>query len=154
MTGTLQGIGALPGGDVSNVACDTEKEAQYEIITTTFHAVKDLADQICSAIPDPVVIILGEGTKIPAKEVCYGISLIIGVFQAVFDGFKGDCDTNDGLIQGAHIEAAYYNSIALANLEFRLSVEENLSNTSVYIGMFRIAECSGRLSGTGPRDCR
>lgn len=143
MTGTLQTFGYLPSGDVSNIACDTNMEADLTILTSTFHAIKDLADQICSAIPDPVVIILGEGTKVPAKEICYGINLIIGAFNSAFDGLKGDCDTNDALIQGAHIEAAYYNSIALYNLEFRLSVEENLSNTSVYLGLFEVPNAKG-----------
>jgi hypothetical protein len=138
MTGTLQDLGYLQSGDVSNQGCDANQEANLAQIVGVFKGIKDVADQICDAIPDPVVIVLGEGTRIPLKEICFGINLIVGAFNSAFDGFLADCGTQGDLVDGANAQATYYNSIGLYNLEFRLMVEENLGNTASPIGLFEL----------------
>jgi hypothetical protein len=147
MTGTLQNVmgGLLPNGDVSNLECDPDGEANLAVVVSTFHGIKDAADQICDAIPDPVVIVLGEGTRIPLKEVCFAIDLIVGAFNSAFDGFYSDCQTQGDLVDGANVQATLNNSIGLYNLEFRLMVEENLGNTTSPMGMFELPDPAGYL---------
>ena len=144
MTGTLQGVSLLPGGDVSDQYCNVDGEVALVQLVGAFHAAKDLADQICEAIPDPVVIVLGEGTKVPLKEVCYGINLIIGAFNSAASGLLDDCKTTDDLVDAAFIEAGYNNTLAIYNLEFRLSVEENLNApVGTAVGIFELPNSQG-----------
>jgi hypothetical protein len=142
MTSLLQNVygspSLLPSGDVSNMGCDSDQEANLAIIVGVFHGVKDVADQVCSAMPDPVIIILGEGTRIPLKEICYVADLLIGAFNSAFDSFLSDCGTQGDLVDGANVQATYYNTIGLYNLEFRLAVEENLGNTTSPVGLFEV----------------
>jgi hypothetical protein len=143
MTGTLQGLGYLQGGDVSNQGCDSNQEAGLAQTVGWFKGIKDVADQICDAVPDETVIILGEGTTIPAKEVCFGINLLIGAFNSAFDGFLSDCGVQGDLVDGANTQASLNNTIGVYNLEFRLAVEENLGNTTGPVGLFEVPNTQG-----------
>jgi hypothetical protein len=143
MTGTLQGLGYLPSGDVSNQGCNTDPEAELAQVVGVFKGIKDVADQICDAVPDETVIVLGEGTTIPAKEVCYVVNLIIGAFNSAFDGFLSDCGTQGDLVAGANAQASYNNTIGLSNLEFRLAVEDNLGSTLGAVGLFELPNSQG-----------
>jgi hypothetical protein len=143
MTSELQGLGYLPSGNVSNVGCDVDKEAQLSVIVSTFHGIANAADQICEAIPDETVIVLGEGTTIPAKEVCYGIDLIIGAFNSAFDIILTECQTQDDLVDAGNAQAGYNNTVSLYNLEFRLMVEDNLGNTASPMGLFELPAAQG-----------
>ncbi len=143
MTGTLQGLSILQGGDVSNQGCDVDHEALLAQVVGVFKGIKDVADQVCDAVPDETVIILGEGTTIPAKEICFIINLIIGAFNSAFDGLLSDCGVQGDLVDGANAQATYYNSLGLYNLEFRLAVEDNLGSTLGAVGLFELPNIQG-----------
>ncbi len=136
-------VAVLPlSGDLSAANCSANYTSAMTIAVATFHGIKDAADQICEVIPDPLVVILGEGTSIPLKEICFGVSLILGAFDAGFEGFLQDCTTQTLLTGGAETEATYHNTIALWNLKFRLKVEQNLQATTP-IGLFELPASQG-----------
>lgn len=143
MTSELQGLGYLPSGDVSNQVCDPNMEATLSVIVSVFHGIADAADQICEAIPDETVIVLGEGTTVPAKEICYAIDLIIGAFNSAFDIILEECHTQDDLVDAGNAQAGYNNTISLYNLEFRLMVENNLGNTTSPMALFEVPAAQG-----------
>ena len=135
MAGTLQNSGYL-SGDLSSANCSANDKSSLTITVSTFHGIKDAADGICEIIPDILVVVLGEGTEIPAKEICYIASLIIGAFDAAFEGYLQDCETQNQLTSAAESQAAYNNTLALYNLKFRLKVEQNLLNPAAPLGIF------------------
>jgi hypothetical protein len=141
MVNTLQAIHALPSGSAyaqRAQRCDQDTKVLYSVLTSTFAGIKDAADSACEIVPDILVVILGEGTEIPAKEICFGICLALNVLNSAAAGLNGDCDENDGLIQGAEIEAAYNNTLALYNTKLRLKIEKNLGDTTTPMGLFEL----------------
>jgi hypothetical protein len=141
LVSTLQGIGALPAGPAypqRAQRCDQDTKVLYSVLTSTLSGIKDAADSACEIVPDILVVILGEGATVPAKEICFAITLILNVFNSAADGLNADCDENDGLIQGAEIEAAYHNTVALYNLKLQLKIEQNLQNTTSPMGLFEL----------------
>lgn len=138
LVGVIQGLGYMPSGDASDLGCDTDAESNLSVIVSTFHGIKDAADGVCQMIPDILVVILGEGASVPTKEICYGVALIIGAFNSAFDGFLADCHTQGDLVDSAHVEAGYHNTLSIYNLELRLTIEDNLQNTAAPVGLFEL----------------
>jgi hypothetical protein len=138
---TLSGAGALSSSDPNvqyNQRCYQDTKVLFSVLTSTFSGIKDAADSACEIVPDILVVILGEGATIPLKEICFAICMIFNVLNSATDGLSGDCDEQDGLIQGAEIEATYNNSIALYNQKLRLKIEANLQNTASPMGVFEL----------------
>jgi hypothetical protein len=141
LVNTLQVIGALPSGSAYSLRaqrCDHDTKVLYSVLASTFAGIKDAADSACEIIPDVLIVILGEGTEIPFKEICFGICLALNVLNSAVAGLNGDCEENDGLIQGAEIEAAYKNTLALYNVKVRLKIEKNLGDTTAPMGLFEL----------------
>ena len=143
LTNTLKGVNALPGGDVSAVRCEADANATMSVLVSTFRGIKEAAEAICNAIPDPVVIVLGFGTRIPAKEICFGVNLIIGAFNSAAEGYLADCEAQTAMVDDAERAATYENTITLNNLELRLSAEENLQNLTNPMIMFEVPTLNG-----------
>ncbi|MGA2267074.1 MAG: hypothetical protein ABSH44_01270 [Bryobacteraceae bacterium] len=143
MVSSLQTLGYMASGDPSSEPCLPDGESALSQATSVMKAIEDFADQICEAIPDPCVVIVGEGTKIPVKEICYAINLILVAFNWAFDALYNDCVDQDNEIIQADIDATWHNTIQLNNLEFRLMVEENLLNTAGPIGKFELPGTQG-----------
>ena len=141
LVSTLNFFGALPSSDPTLMQpqrCTQDIKVLYSVLTSTFSGIKDAADSACEIVPDVLVVILGEGTEIPFKEICFAITLILNVLNSAMDGINADCDEQDGLIQGAEIEAVYNNTIALYNQKLRLKIEQNLGNTTSPMGLFEL----------------
>jgi hypothetical protein len=143
MTATLQGVGSLPSGNVSDKYCGANGNSALSTAVSTFNGIKDIAELICNAIPDPVVIVLGSGTRIPAKEICFVADLIIGAFNSAFIGYLADCQMQSSLVLDAQNNATLGNITAMYNLEFRLAAEEALGNQTYLTGIFEIPDSQG-----------
>ncbi len=145
MVGALQGISALQSGypDSSQARCDADHDATLSVMVSTFRGVEEVATSICNAIPDPVVIILGEGTSIPAKEICFGINVVLSLLSSTSEALWQECEAQSNLVNGAEAYATYQNTISLSNLEFRLMAEENLMNTASPMAMFELPQLNG-----------
>jgi hypothetical protein len=107
-------------------------------MTSTVKGIKDAADAICDAVPDPLIVSLGFGVDIPAKELCFAATETIAIFQAISEGLGEDCKAQSDIVQGAEIEAVYHNSLALYNVKLRLKIEQNLQNTASPMGLFEL----------------
>ena len=94
------------------------------------------------AFPTVLVVILGEGTEVPAKEVCFAINLIVNVFNSAAEYLVADCEEIDGLVNSAQIEAGYHNTVTLFNQKFRLKAEANLVS-STPMGIFELPSGMG-----------
>jgi hypothetical protein len=146
MISTLQGIDALPSGLPSsdfNQRCDPDVKTVLAVLAASLEAAHDAADAACEIVPDILVVILGEGATVPAKEICFAITLILNVFNSAAEGLDDDCDEQDGLVQSAEIEAMYNNTLALYNLKLRLKIEQNLLNTASPMGLFELPSSLG-----------
>jgi hypothetical protein len=97
-TATLPGLGLLLDGTTNR--CDTDAEAGAEIAASVFTAI-EAAEFACAALPPA------------ASEVCYGVILVNSVVQVANEIAKSQCAFQDGLIDGAEIEAAYENSLII-----------------------------------------
>ena len=150
LVGVLQEMGDISSRDASDAGCDTDSEAGLSIIVSTFQGVKDAADGICQMIPDPLVVILGEGASIPLKEICYGVALIIGAFSSASDGYLSDCHVQGDLTDSTHVQAGYNDTLSVYNLEIRLMIEENLQATAGPIGLFELPGTSDGGAGFLP----
>ncbi len=143
LVGPLQGVSAMPGGDPSNQRCYADSAAALSVALSTFNGIKEVADAICSAVPDIAVIILGEGTDLPLKEACFIVNLVLVPFTAATEGFNAGCNAQQTFVNDAINGALYTNSIAIYNFEYRLMVEENLVNTASPIGLFQLPAAQG-----------
>jgi hypothetical protein len=146
MITTLQGISALPSGNPANdfnQRCDPDVKTVLEVLAASLEAAHDAADAACEIVPDILVCVLGEGATVPAKEICFAITLILNVFNSAAEGLADDCDEQDALVQSAEIEAMYNNTLALYNLKLRLQIEQNLLSTSSPMGLFELPSSLG-----------
>ena len=143
MVNTISGVGALDSGDQNQAYCTSDNHATMSQLVSAFHGIKDSAEAICNIIPDPVVIILGEGTSIPAKEICFAVVLIVGAFNSAVEGYLADCEGQTALVNDAFNGASNEQLPQLYNLEFRLMLEENLLNPTASMGMFELPLLSG-----------
>jgi hypothetical protein len=110
-TATLPGLGLLLDGSTNR--CDTDAEAGAEIAASVFTAIQ-AAEFACEVLPPG------------AEDACYGVILVNGVVQVANEIAKSQCAFQDGLIDGAEIEAAYENSVIIH--ENLLEHDMNLSN--------------------------
>jgi hypothetical protein len=133
----------LSPGDQASANCTPNAKAGLIIAVSTFNGIKDAADGVCEIVPDVLVVILGEGTEIPAKEICFGVALALIVVDSTLDGLLSDCETQNSMTGAADNRAAYANTVALYNLKFRLKVEQNLMNTANPIGLFELPTSQG-----------
>jgi hypothetical protein len=143
MVNTISGVGALDPGPQNQAFCTFDNNATMSQLVSAFHGIKDYAEAVCNVIPDPVVIILGEGTRIPAKEICFLATLIIGGFNSAAEGYLADCEGQTSMVNDSFNGATNANLPQLYNLEFRLTVEDNLQNTTAAMGMFELPVLKG-----------
>ncbi len=146
LANTLQGVGGLPGGDLSTVngiACDINYNSAMRIVVSTMNGVNDVAHSICDAVPDEVIAIVFEGVEIPAKEICFGISLTFSLAATISEVFLADCERQSQLVGDAEHSAAYENTKAIANLELRLAAEQNLQNLTNPLAIFQAPIANG-----------
>ena len=113
------------------------------IVVSVMNGVNDAAQTACDAVPDEIVVILGEGAEIPLKEICFGIKLSISLAATISEVFLADCERQGQLVGDAEYAATYENTKALWNLEFRLGAEENLQNTVNPIAIYQIPTLNG-----------
>jgi hypothetical protein len=92
---SLPGLGLLPDG--TDDRCSTNGEADLLLVTSTFNIV-GAAEFVCEALP------------VGAKEICFGALSIVALANEAAGIAKAQCDFQDGLIDGAEIEAAFENS--------------------------------------------
>lgn len=95
---SLPGFGLLPDGTTNR--CDTNGEADLVIVTSAFNAV-GAAEFVCAALPSP------------AKEGCFGTLSVTALANEAAGIAQAQCDFQDGLIDGAEIEAAFENTVIL-----------------------------------------
>ncbi len=146
MAHTLQAGNLLTSDPVTGLSaavCTPSDVSGLTITSSTFHGIKDLADTICDIIPDILVVILGEGTTLPAKEICFAVSLIVAIPSIVVDSLLADCGTQDNLTSNPALDATYSNGLALAGLKLHLKIEANLLNTAQPIGLFELPSAGG-----------
>jgi hypothetical protein len=143
MVSSLQTLGYMASGDPSSEPCLPDGESSLSLATSIMKAIEAFADQICEAIPDELVVVLGEGVEPPLKEVCYAINLVLVAFNWAFDSLYEECVDQDNEIIQADIDAMYHNSIQLNNLEFRVMVEQNLLNTSAPMALLELPATQG-----------
>ena len=143
MVSALQTLGYMAPGDPSSEPCLPDGESALSLATSIMKAIEAFADQICEAIPDELVVVLGEGVEPPLKEVCYAINLVLVAFNWAFDSLYEECEDQDNEIISADIDALYHNSIQLNNLEFRVMVEQNLLNTSTPMALLELPASLG-----------
>jgi hypothetical protein len=97
-TATLPGLGLLLDGTTNR--CDTDAEAGAEIAASVFTAI-EAAEFACAALPPG------------GEDACYAVILVNSVVQVANEIAKSQCAFQDGLIDGAEIEAAYENSVII-----------------------------------------
>lgn len=107
---TLPGLGLLSDsegdGSLANERCSTDGESGIGIAGATLNAAAIVGDVACNSI----VVILGEGTNLPA-------CIVAGVLHEAAlanDTVGAQCSAQDGLVDSAEIEAAYENSKIIA----------------------------------------
>jgi len=103
---TLPGLGLLSDSDgdgsLANERCSTDGESGISIAAGTLTAAAIVGDVACNSI----VVILGEGTNLPA---CIAAG-ILHEAELANDIVANQCSSQDGLVDSAEIEAAYENS--------------------------------------------
>jgi len=129
--------------DAAHSPCDSNLEAKFTVLVATLSGIKDMAKSVCEIVPNIFVEILGEGAEIPAKEICFAITLIISGFEEWAEALATDCDTQDRIVNVAESEAGYANSVAIYNLKLRLKIEENLNNPGNPVGLFELPSSLG-----------
>jgi hypothetical protein len=127
----------------ASTPCDSNLEARFTIVAAALEGIHDLADSACEIVPDIFVEILGEGAEVPAKEICFAITLIVNGFQQWVQGICTDCDTQDRIINVAEGEAGLANMQAMYNLKLRLFIEQNLESSAGPIGLFELPSSLG-----------
>lgn len=107
---TLPGLGLLSDSDgdgsLANERCSTDGESGINIAAGPLEAAAIVGDVACNSI----VVILGEGTNLPACIVAGVLHEAVLANQIV----GAQCASQDGLVDSAEIEAAYENSKIIA----------------------------------------
>lgn len=110
LTATLPGFGLLsdssdPDSDLNNERCDANGEAEALIVAKALEAAGIAAQALC----DSIIVALGNGTN-TAACVAAGIAhAATFAAEVVVD----QCAYQDASVDGAELEAAYENSLAL-----------------------------------------
>jgi len=90
--------GLMPATYDASTRCDPNQVAKWGVILATMTGIQEAADAISEAIPDETVIVLGEGTTIPAKEICCGVALVLTVFNQFAEIYEAYCDEIGGIV--------------------------------------------------------
>lgn len=96
---SLPGLGLLPDGTTNR--CDTNGEAELVLVISTFNVV-GAAEFLCAADSEPIT-----------KAACYGTLYASALANESAGVAQAQCDFQDGIIDGAEIEAAYENTVIL-----------------------------------------
>lgn len=96
---SLPGLGLLPDGTTNR--CDTNGEAELVLVISTFNIV-GAAEFLCEADSEPV-----------SRALCFGALYSTALANESAGIAQAQCDFQDGIIDGAEIEAAYENTVIL-----------------------------------------
>jgi hypothetical protein len=107
-TATLAGFGLLydgpdPGTATNDERCDSDGEAAQQIALATEKVVCEAGYAICDALPADFLSVAGRATCFAAIIICKEVTVATEITIA-------QCALQDGLVDGAEIEAAYENS--------------------------------------------
>ena len=123
---TLPGFGLLLDGDgdgTANDRCTYDGEAGIAIASGPLNVAAIAGDVACNSI----VVILGEGTNLPA---CIVAGVLHGATLAN-DIVNNQCSYQDGSVNGAEIEAAYENSKLISGQVYSVANQIDVHDTDI-----------------------
>jgi hypothetical protein len=112
-TATLPGLGLLydgpdPGTATNDERCDSDGEAAQQIALATERVVCEAGYAACDALPADVV-------TVAARAACFAAIIICKEVTVATEITIAQCALQDGLVDGAEIEATYENSKIISN---------------------------------------
>jgi hypothetical protein len=143
LVGQLQTDGYIPAGNAEAQRCSTDGESALSVVVSTFKAIEAIADAVCEAIPEIIVVVLGEGTQVDAKAICFAVQLIIAVPAIASEEDFEFCKSQDGFVNTAEIEAGYHNTVQIYDV-----LQQHDTDTKNAISAAQGA-LSGQLTGVG-----
>lgn len=89
--------------DVSSQGCSLDAETVLQQINVILSGIVNSASPVCNIIPAPI------------NAACWGPVAAIESVNSVFGGYFLDCIEQDGLVNGAKVDAAFQNTVTIYN---------------------------------------
>jgi hypothetical protein len=93
-------------GDINTVSsqqCDVNVESNLSLATSVLQGTVEVASAVCSALPPG------------ASNACFVIAADVAVGGAVTQGLFSDCQSRDGNVNSAQIQASFHNTVTIYN---------------------------------------